>query len=125
MPPVRRDSELAHVDGLGAIRKKIVNISDTTYLPTQEPSVLYEMLDQIVGKAVLRVSNYRTSKQGNMLRLERTRVQPTARAALLPRNHSSASNRQVEKTIRIVASAAIVGVMFSRMPVNIWRGSVV
>ncbi len=31
----------------------------------------------------------------------------------------------MENTIRIVASAAIVGLMFSRMPVNIWRGSVV
>jgi fido (protein-threonine AMPylation protein) len=44
---------LADVNGLGAIRKKVVNISDTTYLPTQVPSVLHEMLDQIVGKAGL------------------------------------------------------------------------
>ncbi|MGF6595895.1 hypothetical protein P3T23_000602 [Paraburkholderia sp. GAS448] len=43
----------------------------------------------------------------------------TARAAFLPRSHSSASRRDVEKTIRIVASAAIVGLMFSRIPVNI------
>ncbi len=43
----------------------------------------------------------------------------TARAAARPRNHSSASNRLVENTIRIVANAAIVGLMFSRMPVNI------
>ncbi len=49
----------------------------------------------------------------------------TARAAFLPRSHSSASNRLVENTIKIVASAAIVGLMFSRMPVNIWRGNVV
>ncbi len=51
--------------------------------------------------------------------------QLTARFAWRPRSHSSASSRHVENTIRIVASAAIVGLMFSRMPVNIWRGSVV
>jgi hypothetical protein len=49
----------------------------------------------------------------------------TARAAFLPRSHSSASNKLVENTIKIVANAAIVGLMFSRIPVNICRGNVV
>ncbi len=44
---------IADADGLGTIRKKVVNISDTTYLPMQVPSVLEEMLELIVGKARL------------------------------------------------------------------------
>jgi hypothetical protein len=44
---------LADAEGLGAIRKKVVNISDTAYLPMQVPSVLHEILDQVVGKARL------------------------------------------------------------------------
>ena len=31
---------------------------------------------------------------------------------------------QVENTIKMVASAAMVGLMFSRIPENIWRGNV-
>ncbi|MBN3785746.1 Fic family protein [Burkholderia sp. Ac-20353] len=42
---------LADADGLGSIRQKVVNISDTTYMPTQVPSLLEEMLGQIVAKA--------------------------------------------------------------------------
>lgn len=37
--------------GLGEIRTKIVNISDTTYLPSQVPSLLEEMLKEIIQKA--------------------------------------------------------------------------
>ncbi|PMS37450.1 Fic/DOC family protein [Trinickia symbiotica] len=44
---------LVDEEGLGTIRKKVVNISDTTYLPMQVPSVLEEMLDLIVTKARL------------------------------------------------------------------------
>ena len=40
-------------DSLGAIRQKVVNISDTVYLPTQMPAVLEEMLERIVDKARL------------------------------------------------------------------------
>lgn len=36
---------------LGAIREKVVNISGTTYVPSQVPAVLGEMLEQIVAKA--------------------------------------------------------------------------
>lgn len=39
--------------GLGAIRTKVVNISGTTYVPTQVPQLLEEMLSQIVAKAQL------------------------------------------------------------------------
>jgi Fic family protein len=42
---------LADSAGLGAIRTKVVNISDTTYVPTQVPPLLAEMLSQIIGKA--------------------------------------------------------------------------
>jgi fido (protein-threonine AMPylation protein) len=42
---------LADTDMLGVIRKKIVNISDTVYVPTQVPAVLEEMLAMIVAKA--------------------------------------------------------------------------
>ena len=42
---------LADVHGLGTIRKKVVNISDTAYLPAQAPSVLQEMFEHIVEKA--------------------------------------------------------------------------
>ncbi|RFU44718.1 Fic family protein [Paraburkholderia sp. DHOC27] len=38
---------------LGVIRKKLVNISDTVYVPSQVPSVLEEMLETILSKARL------------------------------------------------------------------------
>ncbi|NWA07799.1 Fic family protein [Pseudomonas gingeri] len=41
----------ADPSGLGTIRQKVVNISDTTYLPSQVPSLLGEMLECIVEKA--------------------------------------------------------------------------
>ncbi|WP_250454067.1 Fic family protein [Caballeronia sp. ATUFL_M2_KS44] len=44
---------LPDTDALGAIRKKVVNISDTVYVPTQVPSVLEEMLGTILSKARL------------------------------------------------------------------------
>lgn len=44
---------LADTDALGVIRKKLVNISDTVYVPTQVPAVLEEMLVTIVSKARL------------------------------------------------------------------------
>jgi len=44
---------LADADALGTIRRKVVNISDTTYVPTQVPSLLEEMLALIVDKARL------------------------------------------------------------------------
>jgi fido (protein-threonine AMPylation protein) len=44
---------LADADGLGTIRRKIVNISDTVYVPAQAPSVLHEMFERIVEKARL------------------------------------------------------------------------
>jgi len=44
---------LANTDALGAIRNKVVNISGTTYVPMQVPSVLQEMLESIVNKARL------------------------------------------------------------------------
>ncbi len=44
---------LADAAGLGAIRTKVVNISDTTYVPSQVPQLLDEMLSQIVAKAQL------------------------------------------------------------------------
>ena len=37
--------------GLGSIRTKIVNISDTTYVPSQVPQLLEEMTSLIIGKA--------------------------------------------------------------------------
>ena len=37
--------------GLGAIRTKVVNISDTTYVPSQVPQLLEEMISLIIGKA--------------------------------------------------------------------------
>ncbi len=36
---------------LGAIRQKVVNISDTTYVPLQLPALLEEMFEQIIDKA--------------------------------------------------------------------------
>ncbi|MEN9761045.1 MAG: hypothetical protein RI906_871 [Pseudomonadota bacterium] len=39
--------------GLGAIRTKIVNISDTTYIPWQVPQLLEELLSVIIAKAQL------------------------------------------------------------------------
>lgn len=44
---------LADTDELGAIRQKVVNISDTVYVPTQVPAILEEMLESIVAKARL------------------------------------------------------------------------
>lgn len=44
---------LADVAGLGAIRSKVVNISGTTYVPSQVPQLLEEMLAQVVAKAQL------------------------------------------------------------------------
>jgi Fic family protein len=40
-------------DGLGAIRRKVVNISDTVYFPSQVPSLLSEMLERILDTASL------------------------------------------------------------------------
>lgn len=42
---------LAEVGALGAIREKVVNISGTTYVPTQVPAVLQEMFERIISKA--------------------------------------------------------------------------
>ncbi|MCD9120166.1 Fic family protein [Cupriavidus sp. UGS-1] len=42
---------LADASGLGGIRRKVVNITDTTYLPAQVPNLLEEMLGQIIEKA--------------------------------------------------------------------------
>ena len=42
---------LAEVGALGTIREKVVNISGTTYVPTQDPAVLQEMFDHIISKA--------------------------------------------------------------------------
>lgn len=42
---------LADADGLGSIRRKVVNISDTTYVPAQAPLLLEEMFEQIMEKA--------------------------------------------------------------------------
>ena len=44
---------LADSAGLGAIRTKVVNISDTTYIPSQVPRLLEEMLSQVIRKAQL------------------------------------------------------------------------
>ena len=42
---------LANSDSLGAIRKTVVNIADTVYMPTQVPTLLEEMLAACVAKA--------------------------------------------------------------------------
>lgn len=42
---------LAEVGALGAIREKVVNISGTTYVPTQAPAVLQEMFERIISTA--------------------------------------------------------------------------
>lgn len=42
---------LADSAGLGAIRTKVVNISDTTYVPSQVPQLLEEMTSLIIAKA--------------------------------------------------------------------------
>lgn len=42
---------LPDVESLGAIRQKIVRISDTTYLPTQVPSLLGEMFETVIDRA--------------------------------------------------------------------------
>ena len=44
---------LADERALGAIRNKVVNITDTVYVPTQVPHLLEEMLNQIVEKGRL------------------------------------------------------------------------
>lgn len=44
---------LADAGGLGNIRQKVVNISDTTYIPSQVPSLLEEMFGHIIEKARL------------------------------------------------------------------------
>lgn len=44
---------LVDSDSLGAIRQKVVNISDTVYVPTQVPSLLEEMLESVIDKARL------------------------------------------------------------------------
>ncbi|GLQ88914.1 Fic family protein [Dyella flagellata] len=44
---------LADTEALGTVRRKLVNISDTTYVPSQVPSVLEEMLELIINKAQL------------------------------------------------------------------------
>lgn len=41
---------LANSESLGAIRKTVVNIADTVYVPTQVPSLLGEMLGNVVDK---------------------------------------------------------------------------
>jgi len=42
---------LADPDGLGNIRRKVVNISDTSYVPAQAPLLLEEMLEHVAEKA--------------------------------------------------------------------------
>ncbi len=42
---------LSDPEGLGQIRKKIVNISDTVYVPSQVPSLLEEMINGIIERA--------------------------------------------------------------------------
>ncbi|XAH22545.1 Fic family protein [Xylophilus sp. GW821-FHT01B05] len=42
---------LAEVGALGSIREKVVNISGTTYVPTQVPAVLQEMFERIISTA--------------------------------------------------------------------------
>jgi fido (protein-threonine AMPylation protein) len=44
---------LVDTDALGAIRRKVVNISDTVYFPAQVPSLLSEMLVRILDTAGL------------------------------------------------------------------------
>lgn len=44
---------LADEQGLGAIRRKVVNITDTVYIPAQAPSILQEMCERITEKAKL------------------------------------------------------------------------
>jgi fido (protein-threonine AMPylation protein) len=44
---------LADTDALGVIRRKLVNISGTVYVPIQVPAVLEEMLEIILAKARL------------------------------------------------------------------------
>jgi fido (protein-threonine AMPylation protein)/DNA-binding transcriptional ArsR family regulator len=42
---------LANSNSLGAIRKTVVNIADTVYVPTQVPALLEEMLELCIAKA--------------------------------------------------------------------------
>jgi len=44
---------LQDVASLGAIREKVVNITGTTYVPTQVPAVLQEMFERIIATAQL------------------------------------------------------------------------
>lgn len=44
---------LEDTDTLGTIRQKVVNISDTVYVPTQVPALLEEMFSVIINKARL------------------------------------------------------------------------
>ena len=44
---------LADVEALGTIRTTVVNITGTTYIPTQIPVFLVEMLTLIIEKAQL------------------------------------------------------------------------
>jgi fido (protein-threonine AMPylation protein) len=44
---------LADVASLGAIREKVVNISGTTYVPSQVPAVLQEMFERVISTAQL------------------------------------------------------------------------
>jgi len=44
---------LADAASLGAIREKVVNISGTTYVPTQVPALLQEMFERIIATAQL------------------------------------------------------------------------
>ncbi len=44
---------LDDADALGAVRHKVVHISDTVYLPTQVPSLLNEMLGTVIERARL------------------------------------------------------------------------
>ncbi len=44
---------LVNSQGLGTIRQKVVNISDTVYLPAQNPHLLSEMLEQMIAKACM------------------------------------------------------------------------
>ncbi len=44
---------LENLASLGAIREKVVNISGTTYVPTQVPALLLEMFERIISTAQL------------------------------------------------------------------------
>jgi hypothetical protein len=44
---------LTEPEALGVIRRKVVNIRDTRYVPMQVPALLEEMLESIAAKARL------------------------------------------------------------------------